>query len=127
MEEIIIDGRVETYGGLRHNFPTITVMKTGNSYFCYLNAQARKVFDTTQPILWFWQDGIVYALPSKAYNAYQPTCKRKGGGCGYTIPRRLLWDHKVDTGTYRLHPVKSGFGFITSKRLGGTRDEHREK
>ena len=116
--ELEINGKLNKVrkGSQRYNFPTCTIMRTGPTYFCYLNRAARNVWTCDKGVNWYENDGNIIALPSDAINAYHPVSKN-GILSGYTFPQILINQGKVKLGVYRLYRCKSGFGIQPYKPL----------
>lgn len=124
--EILIDGDAKVtafqHKYFKFSFPACAITKTGNTFNCYLNAPACNVIASSMGINWCKTDnGIVYAVPSKALNAFKPIFMN-GRFKGYSFPKSLITSGEVKPGHYKLHRVKSGFGFQTFKRLEDEND-----
>lgn len=113
--EITIDGKLTKVrnGRTRFSFPAVTILKSGNTYLCYLNAVARKYFDASQGVNWYLNQNYVIAMPSDAINAYRACVKSSKGAArqGYTFPKSLIDDRKVKPGCYKIYKYKDGFAF----------------
>lgn len=116
--ELEINGKLNKVmkGHQRYNYPTCTIMRTGGTWFCYLNKAARNVWSCDKGVNWYENDGNIIALPSDALNAYQPA-RKNGILSGYTFPQILINNGKVKPGTYRVYKCKSGFGIQPYKPI----------
>lgn len=127
--EIEISGKLTAVprGQQKYTFPACSIMRTGQSWLCYLNAAARRVWSCDKGVNWYQNDGNVIAMPSDAVNAYQPI-KKNGILSGYTFPQILLklddgrHNGNVKPGVYRLYKCKSGFAFQPYKPLAVKED-----
>ena len=107
-------------GRMHYAFPACTIVRSGSTYLCYLNAAARKVLEMPDGVNWYEDTDYIVALPSKALNAYKKNLyggKNKNIFRGYTFPKELIQRRKVLPGTYKIYKYRNGFGFKFYERL----------
>ncbi len=121
METLENMGKMKRVCDGRHkvDYPACTIGRNGFNFYCYLNAIARRHFDPAeQGVNWYVNEddrrhvNYIIAMPSTAVNAYKPIIKQRGGiYTGYSFPKSLVDEGKVNPGMYKLYRYKSGFAF----------------